>query len=116
MPEKIAVILVRGVIGEPAAIHDTLRMLGLNRKNTCVVLEKTQSLEGMVQKVKNLVTWGEVSTETLGMLGKRMKENVAHLNPPRKGFGRKGIKVGFNAGGTLGYRGDKINELLQRMI
>ena len=39
-----------------------------------------------------------------------------YLNPPRKGFERKGIKVSFKAGGALGYRGEKINDLIQRML
>ena len=38
------------------------------------------------------------------------------LSPPRQGFERKGIKVPFSQGGVLGYRKDKINELIMRMI
>ncbi len=38
------------------------------------------------------------------------------LSPPRKGFERKGIKVPFSQGGVLGYRKEKINELITRMI
>ncbi|MEM1540289.1 MAG: 50S ribosomal protein L30 [Candidatus Bathyarchaeia archaeon] len=37
------------------------------------------------------------------------------LHPPTKGFKGK-IKKGYGMGGELGYRGEKINELLQRMI
>ncbi len=36
------------------------------------------------------------------------------LHPPRKGWGS--IKKGFNEKGALGYRGDKINDLLERML
>lgn len=38
------------------------------------------------------------------------------LNPPRKGFERGGIKRAFKAGGVLGYRAEKINDLLNKMI
>ncbi len=38
------------------------------------------------------------------------------LSPPRKGFERKGVKVPFSQGGVLGYRKDRINELIMRMI
>ncbi len=38
------------------------------------------------------------------------------LTPPAKGFGRKGIKRAFSLGGALGYRKEKINELIKRMI
>lgn len=38
------------------------------------------------------------------------------LGMPRQGFERKGIKVPFSLGGVLGYRKDRINELIKRMI
>lgn len=38
------------------------------------------------------------------------------LSPPRNGFERKGVKVQFSQGGVLGYRKDKINDLIMRMI
>ncbi|MGB9854039.1 MAG: 50S ribosomal protein L30 [Candidatus Bathyarchaeales archaeon] len=37
------------------------------------------------------------------------------LYPPTKGFKGK-IKKSYGAGGELGYRGDKINDLLKRMV
>jgi large subunit ribosomal protein L30 len=40
---------------------------------------------------------------------------VFRLHPPTKGFKGK-IKKGFTMGGELGYRGEKINDLLNRMI
>jgi large subunit ribosomal protein L30 len=39
---------------------------------------------------------------------------VIRLHPPRKGY--EGIKRPFSLGGALGYRGDKINDLVRRMI
>ncbi len=36
------------------------------------------------------------------------------LHPPRKGWGS--VKKGFHEKGALGYRGEKINELLERML
>lgn len=41
---------------------------------------------------------------------------VFRLNPPLKGFERAGIKKPFKTGGALGYRGEKINELIERML
>ena len=38
------------------------------------------------------------------------------LRPPVKGFERKGIKVPFSMGGVLGYRKEKINDLIIRML
>lgn len=39
---------------------------------------------------------------------------IFRLNPPRKGY--KSTKKPVHEGGDLGYRSDKINELLERMI
>lgn len=38
------------------------------------------------------------------------------LKPPVGGFERKGIKTPFSLGGTLGYRKEKINDLIKKMI
>ncbi|MFH1327518.1 MAG: 50S ribosomal protein L30 [Candidatus Bathyarchaeota archaeon] len=40
---------------------------------------------------------------------------VFRLHPPSKGF-KKSLKHGFSDGGELGYRGEKINELIKRML
>ena len=41
---------------------------------------------------------------------------VFRLNPPSKGYERAGIKRTFNVGGALGYRAEKINKLIGRMM
>lgn len=40
---------------------------------------------------------------------------VFRLHPPKKGFKGK-VKKGYGMGGESGYRGEKINELIKRMI
>ena len=40
---------------------------------------------------------------------------VFKLHPPSKGFKGK-IKKDYGTGGELGYRGEKINELIKRML
>ena len=47
---------------------------------------------------------------------KEIMKKFFRLSPPRKGFGRKGIKFAFTKGGALGYRGIKINDLIKRML
>ena len=42
-------------------------------------------------------------------------KQVFKLHPPSKGFRGK-TKKGYNQGGELGYRGEKINELINRMM
>jgi len=39
---------------------------------------------------------------------------IFRLNPPRKGY--EGIKRSFQNKGALGYRGNKINKLIEKMI
>ena len=139
---KLAVVLVRGMVDVSWDIKDTIRMLRLRRKNHCVVINDTPMARGMIVKAKDYVTWGPIDEKTYHLLlakrgkefqsrendskkkyqyamvvedGKKYKPYFA-LNPPRKGFCRKGIKVAFSAGGALGYRGEKMADLVQRML
>lgn len=129
MPKKdqlIAIVLVRSLVNSRKDVKDTIKMLKLFRKNYCVVVKDTPSMMGMIAKAKDYLTWGEISEETLKMLlDKKAEKNPMdskrtkgffRLSPPRKGYGRKGIKTTFNMGGGLGYRGDKMNDLVIRMI
>lgn len=116
---KIAVIRIKGTVRISAQVSDTMDMLRLYKKHTCVVLEPTREIMGMVDKIKDWITWGEIDDATLALLNeKRGQEGKKffRLSPPKGGFERKGIKVSFNSGGTLGYRGAKINDLLKKMI
>lgn len=47
-------------------------------------------------------------------LGELELKSVFRLHPPRGGY--KDIKKGYGQGGSLGYRGEEINSLLQKMI
>ncbi|MEM7821200.1 MAG: 50S ribosomal protein L30 [Candidatus Aenigmatarchaeota archaeon] len=55
-----AVIRIRGKVGTKKEIEDTLKMLRLEKVNSCVVLEEREDLKGMIEKVKNFVTYGEI--------------------------------------------------------
>ena len=143
MTEKIAVIRVRGGINVNKKIKDTFNLLRLYNKNYCVVLDSTPAIIGMINKIKDYITWGEINDETYNLLiekrgkeykgrEKDSKEKIDYkkfivinnkkykpffrLNPPKKGYGRKGIKIGFKVGGALGNRNEKINNLIKRMI
>ncbi len=113
---KLVVVQIRGTIGCSYTTKDALKHLRLKKRNNCVVVEDTPSIKGMLEKVKHLITWGAVSEETLILLKKKGEGPVFCLNPPRKGFGRKGVKMPFSKGGAFGDRGEKINDLLKRMI
>ena len=47
--------------------------------------------------------------------GKKYKRYF-RLSPPKKGYGRNGIKQPFSKNGALGDRKEKISELLERMM
>ncbi|NIP41112.1 MAG: 50S ribosomal protein L30 [Candidatus Aenigmarchaeota archaeon] len=140
-----AVVRVRGGVNVRKELKDTLRMLRLTRINHCVLFRKDPKIEGMIKKVKDFVTWGEISDKVLEklvsqrgrMLGdrkldvkevkgilsklkkvKNLKEiegfkPVFRMSPPRKGY--EGTKQPFPRG-ALGYRGEEINKLLERMM
>ncbi len=71
MPRLFAVIRIRGTVGIPRDVEDTLKMLRLVRKHHCVIIEETPSYLGMLNKVKDYVTWGEIDTEALTLLLRR---------------------------------------------
>ena len=66
------VIRVRGTTGVIQNIADTLDMLRLNRISHAVLIEENPSYEGMLQKAKDYITWGEIDAETVAaMIAKR---------------------------------------------
>ena len=72
--QKIAIIRIRGGIGVNNTIKDTMKMLRLYKKNTCVVIDNRLEFSGMLEKVKDYVTWGEITEETFKeLLAKRAK-------------------------------------------
>lgn len=151
----IIALRVRGRTGINQDIADTLDMLRLTRINHAVLMPDTPSYQGMLQKSKDYITWGEIDQETLTQLIEKrgrfpgrerftsealaelgdyksaeelseaiLKEEttledvglkpVFRLHPPRKGYDH--IRKSFNEGGTLGYRGEEISELIKKMV
>lgn len=64
----IAVIRVRGHAKIQHNAVETMDQLKLNRVNHCVVLPQTPTTKGMLQAVKDYVTWGELTHEALARL------------------------------------------------
>ncbi len=157
MNARIAIVRVRGSAEQSKKLNDTFKMLRLYRKNHCVVVPNSKDYLGMIARVKDHATWGEISEKTFKELllkrgklpgNKRLTEEYIKektkmgaddfikeyfafkkelkeipgiklyfkLNPPRHGYERKGIKQPFSLGGALGYRKEKINLLVERMI
>lgn len=126
--EIVALIRIRGGIGLSHQVKKTFELLRLYKQNYCVILNKTETSMGMVNRVKDYITWGEINNDVLSKLktkrmetytdreGIKKEKKFFRLHPPRRGFERKGIKTPFTKGGALGYRKDKINDLLLRML
>lgn len=151
-----AVIRVRGQPDVNCNIDRTMNLFNLTRVNHAVIVPDNASTRGMLQKIKDYCTWGEISEETLTNmirargrlsgdreitddylkeksefatvedLSKAIIENnyrlrdiedakpVFRLHPPIKGY--EGNKRSYKNGGALGYRGEAINDLVNRML
>lgn len=139
-----AIVRIRGTVNVRKEVEDTLKMLRLNRRMHCVVLNDTDNVKGMLQKSKDLITWGDINDNVLkhliekrgrklgnkkltieeaGNVLNKLRETgkipegvkpIFRLTSPSKGF-KHSVKQHYPKG-ELGYRGDKINELIKRMI
>jgi len=63
-----AIIRVRGTVNVNPDIKRTLELLRLTKVNHCTLLEENKVYKGMLQKVKDYTTWGEIDKETLPKL------------------------------------------------
>jgi large subunit ribosomal protein L30 len=121
---RIAVVLIRGRIGINHDVKRTLDNLRLLRKHACNVVNDSPSVRGMLQKVKDSVTWGVITEETYQeLVAKRGRKDALGgvkpfflLNSPRGGFERKGLKTPYSLGGVTGNRKDAMNILLKKMM
>ena len=117
---KLAVILVRGLMGTRGDTRDTLFMLRLRKKHACVILDDNTINRGMLAKAKNYVAFGPIKQESIDALAKARKpvdtkKPVYHLAPPKGGFERGGIKKTFVQGGVLGFR-KEMDTLIKKMM
>jgi len=94
-PETMEVLLAkRGrLIGDRKIDDETLRAWGF----------------GSFREIAEAICSGRISLSDLPGLKK-----VFRLHPPRKGY--RSTKKSVSEGGSLGYRGEKINELVMRMV
>ena len=63
-----AVVKVRGTVSAQREARETLDLLRLARTNHAVLLDNRPSFMGMLYRVQNYVTWGEVSKETVALM------------------------------------------------
>jgi large subunit ribosomal protein L30 len=63
-----AVVKVRGTISAQREARETLELLRLAKTNNAVLIDNRPSYMGMLYRVQNYVTWGEVSKEIVALL------------------------------------------------
>lgn len=61
---KVAVVRVRGTVNVDGRIKTTLDLLKIKYKNNCNVVELNETYKGMLNKVKDYVTYGQIDKET----------------------------------------------------
>lgn len=69
-PEKTYLVAIRlkGEFGTPYTLGTALTTLHLKRKFNAVIVENKPETIGMLRKVKDYVTWGDVSTNEVAIL------------------------------------------------
>lgn len=139
----ITAIRISGQVGLKKELVETLFRLRLRKKYTCVLLEETPEILGMLDRVRNLIAFGKIDEKTLNELikarakklgkknekvsdsekvtkeilsGKTLEELKIKpffaLHPPRKGIETKK----HYPRGVIGNHGDKLKDLLERML
>ncbi|MDD5332032.1 MAG: 50S ribosomal protein L30 [Candidatus Nanoarchaeia archaeon] len=68
MNKRIAIIRIRSGLKAKEQVEDTMKMLRLYKVNTCVVVPNTPNMVGMIEKIKDYVTWGEIDDKTMKQL------------------------------------------------
>jgi ribosomal protein L30/L7E len=112
----IAIIRIHGRVKLRKDVVETFNRLNLRKRFSCVVFSEPKPEQlGMLEKVRDLVAYGEINKETYDELvkarGKKGK-TFFRLHPPRGGIN---TKEHFPKG-ILGDNKEKINDLVKRML
>lgn len=68
----LAIVRIRGSVDVRKKLKDTMSILRLDAPNRCIVVPDNPSYNGMIQKIKDYVTFGKINFDTfLAMLKKR---------------------------------------------
>ena len=112
----LAVVRIRGEVKVSDKIENTMQMLGLKRRNTVSLVPNNETTLGMIRRVEDFVTWGEVSDDIVSKLKQKSKDKeskIFNLAPPKKSL--KNVRKRYPAG-DLGFRGKEINKFIESMI
>ena len=76
----IAAIRIRGLVGKTKDVNNTFQRLRLRKKHVLVLLPEKPETLGMLKKVKDFITYGEIDKVTL----KQLLEKRARLEGDKK--------------------------------
>ena len=79
-----AVVRVRGSVNVNPKIKETMRLMKLNRVNHCVIVPENDTYTGMLNIIKDYVTWGEVDSETTELLLQNSGKTSGNLSFSKK--------------------------------
>ena len=82
---NLAVVRVRGLVGIKSQVEVTMKLLRLYKKNFCVVIPNNKNYVGMVNRIKDYVTWGEIDNETHKLLIEKRGEEYRGRMQDSKG-------------------------------
>lgn len=74
----LLVYRIRGTVDVRRKVKDTLAMLRLHKPNHATLIDDRPSYLGMLQVVKDYVTWGEPTEETIAALLRRWGRTVGN--------------------------------------
>jgi len=137
----IILIRIHGQVKVKREIESTLNSLKIMKKYSCVVLNETAEIWGMIKKVRQLISYGKINEDTLKMLVEKRARKMGNkpikkdeidkvveeikqgkiksvkpfftLHPPIGGF-KKSTKLMFPKG-ILGEN-KEIEKLVRRML
>ncbi|MEX0919979.1 MAG: uL30 family ribosomal protein [Candidatus Pacearchaeota archaeon] len=138
---NLCIVRISGKVGLNKDVIETLDRLRLRKKYSCIVMKPTKEQAGMIKKIRSFVAYGDIKNDILEKLianrgqpadkskkidSKKAAEGITkgekfedlnlrpffRLHPARKGMV---TKFHFPKG-VLGDNGDKINDLVERML
>jgi len=74
----LAVVRIRGTVNVRKDVEDTLRMLNLQRNCHATLIDDRPSFLGMLRKAQSVLTWGEISKETITLLLRKRGRTVGN--------------------------------------
>ncbi|MCL5009384.1 MAG: 50S ribosomal protein L30 [Candidatus Parvarchaeota archaeon] len=69
--EKLCVVRIASIVKKGGNVKDSSNALKLNKLYSCTLLEKNESNLKMLERIDNIVTYGEIDKDTLKALLKK---------------------------------------------